>query len=289
MKKIETSVFSHLSILEQMQGLTVTPSYVHHVWSSQPLDVTSFVELVGHLAKVNYHNYSHCMFYRGQGEDHFRNNASSILPTIYRQIGDRNQLVRRFSYLIDASEDLLQILEDHDFINKITGLKRLNKFDEIVWAILQHYGIVPTPVLDITHSVRVAASFALTDHKGEIRDKGIFYVLGFPHIYENISFHYSEKLFTLKLLSICPPTAKRPYFQEGFSAGTFPDLKPSRGRLEPFDFRNRLIAKFRLLNHDGKFFDGGFCEIPFNSLFPNDQDDFYQMLQPLKEKYKGVK
>lgn len=49
---------------------------------------------------------------------------------------------------------------------------------------------------------------------------GYVYVFGFPYITNRISRNSEHDLINVRLLSICPPTALRPYFQEGYLAGT---------------------------------------------------------------------
>ena len=46
--------------------------------------------------------------------------------------------------------------------------ERLDDFDEVTWAVLQHYGC-ETPLLDITQSLHVALCFATYDYHNEKR------------------------------------------------------------------------------------------------------------------------
>ena len=74
----------------------------------------------------------------------------------------------------------------------------------------------------------------------------------------------------MRLLSICPPEALRPYYQEGYVAGT-DEVTTRFDNKDELDFNQRLIAKFRLRN-DGGFWRGGFRGLPQKSLYPpNDQ------------------
>ena len=43
---------------------------------------------------------------------------------------------------------------------------------------------------------------------------------GLPYITNRISVNSEQDLVNVRLLSICPPDALRPYFQEGYLAGT---------------------------------------------------------------------
>jgi len=135
------------------------------------------------------------------------------------------------------------------------------KFPEVSWAILQHYEICDTPLLDVTSSLRVACSFALQHDE----NTGIIYVFGFPHTNGSISYYADEELINLRLLSICPPVAMRPHFQEGYLVGTFPTTEIIR-RTVHYDLSRRLIAKFEIQKRN--FWHSKFHEIPRNALFP---------------------
>jgi hypothetical protein len=80
------------------------------------------------------------------------------------------------------------------------------------WAILQHYEVCDTPLLDVTNSLRVAASFATNNPAAE---GPVLYVLGVPSLSGSITASSEQGLQIIRLSSICPPEARRPYFQEG--------------------------------------------------------------------------
>ena len=133
------------------------------------------------------------------------------------------------------------------------------KFPEIAWSVLQHYEVCDTPLIDVTHSLRVACSFAL--EKGE---KGQLYVLGFPHPTGGITYSVEEELLTVRLLSVCPPRAVRPYYQEGYLVGSFPSgISYGWSHL---DVAKRVVAKFSLIPDD--FWDNEFPSIPMQALYP---------------------
>ena len=90
-------------------------------------------------------------------------------------------------------------------------------------------------------------------------------VLGLPHPNGSISFYVEQELLNVRLLSICPPRALRPYFQEGYLIGSFPSQENRRST--QYDFARRLVAKFRL-NRD-TFTDENFSPIPHSTLFPS--------------------
>lgn len=237
---------------------------VREVLSGPTKTVHSFGELVRLMAEVSYNNPEHALFYRGQAKEYFKSTSDgarvpSLYPTIYRSTGKpltRSELARRFAVLDVHSELLLARFKDQELV----GSKKLEMFPELLWAILQHYEVCPTPLLDVTHSLRVAASFALSRGGQE----GFLYVFGFPHPNGSISYSVDLEIVNIRLLSICPPEAQRPYFQEGFVVGTYPLRHHQRN--PSLDCGRRLIAKYRLIAAD--FWSAEFPAIPTAALFP---------------------
>lgn len=255
MKKITRKVWCHLSINDKERH------YVTEIRSSEALEVGSFSELVRHAAYISYYNPSYSLFYRAQSEDYqTSDNQTSLYPSIYRGISETESrkvvLIERVDLIRRAEEDLLHEFGKRRFI----GRTKLEKFREMRWAILQHYGVCKTPLLDVTQSLRVACSFALDG----ARDDPYVFVLGFPHPTGSISYSVEEELLNIKLISICPPRAIRPYFQEGFLVGSFPTSEETRR--PQLDVAGRLIAKFRLKR--AGFLDENFQPIPHRTLYP---------------------
>ena len=247
------------------------------VLSSKALPVRSFRDLVKSVANISYNNPEHVLFFRGQGKEFFKKKdeipVSSFYPSIYRSPGTiltEAEVEKRFSNLDKQADELLSLFKQRG----IQGHEKLSKFPELVWAILQHYEVCSTPLLDLTHSLRVAASFALN----EDNDEGYLYAFGFPHPNGSITYSVESELMNIRLLSICPPEAQRPYFQEGFLVGTFP---ARRLRKQPsLDVGVRLIAKFRLLST--RFWDNHFHAIPQAALYPK-KDIVNKLCDPLRE------
>ena len=107
-------------------------------------------------------------------------------------------------------------------------------------------------------------------------------LVGLPAITDSISYHTTEELFTIRLLSFCPPIAKRPFFQEGYVVGPFPFYRLNDpDRKSQFDFGRRLIAKFEIPNKPGDFFGKGFEIIPRAKLY-QEEDKFKKFLDKLE-------
>lgn len=225
------------------------------------LPVTSFRNLMQHVARLAYSNKDHLLFFRGQASDHKNKaRASSFYPSIYR--GERlsqSELDVRFGILSSASKRLSEAFQRE----KIEGAPEVRKRRLIQWSILQHYEVCATPLLDFTQSLRVACSFA---HAGQSVDDPFVFVFGLPYLTNRISVNSEHDLVNVRLLSICPPDALRPYFQEGYLAGTDEVTTDYLSKSE-LDFNNRLIAKFQISKKPG-FWGQGFDPIPVEALYP---------------------
>jgi hypothetical protein len=160
--------------------------------------------------------------------------------------------------------------------NKIDGHRELRHKRYVQWSILQHYEVLTTPLLDLTQSLRVACSFAQlksTDSECYV------YALGSPYLTNRISINSEYDLVNIRLLSICPPAALRPCFQEGYLAGTGDITTDFESKTE-LDFRNRLIAKFAIPRTQ-TFWGTGFDQIPESALFPKG-DEILEVCNQLK-------
>lgn len=167
----------------------------------------------------------------------------------------------RFEVLEAAGSRLCDALEDAG-LSAHRGLRRRRY---VRWSVLQHYQVCPTPLLDLTHSLRVASSFAEVTGSSAKKEPLVF-VLGLPFITNRISLNTEHDLVNVRLLSICPPQALRPYFQDGYLAGTDEITTNYESKVE-LDFNNRLIAKFAL-GHSEDFWGRNFGPIPDEILFP---------------------
>jgi hypothetical protein len=116
----------------------------------------------------------------------------------------------------------------------------------IRWSILQHYGVCATPLLDVTQSLRVAASMAT--HNNDTEEAFVF-AIAVPNLSGAITASAEAGLQIVRLSSACPPSAVRPHIQEGYLLGEYPDFSDFRQQGEysyyEMDFGRRLIAKFQ--------------------------------------------
>lgn len=267
MKVIENKLWSHLSIYADER---------HHnkeIRYSQPLEVKSYKELVKYIAQIAFHNPEFSLFFRGQQADFpDKTGGSSLYPSIYRPskpgafVLHKKDLAHRFEKLKLGEELLLKHFD-------LYGRHKLSKFKEMAWAILQHYEVCDTPLLDISSSLRVACSFAMM-HPG---DEACLFVLGVPHVNGSISYFTDVEMMNIRLLGICPPNAYRPFFQEGYLVGSFP---LSEKRHSSLNFSRRLIAKFQLNRKE--FWDDNFMPMPSEALYPDDEDEVKRICDHVK-------
>ena len=270
-------IWSHISCDTQKL------QYINEVRASEPKIIKNYPELVKNVASISFHNPQYAIFFRGQKRERLiklkkGGLASSLYPSIYRnpQTGNKKipltntRLKERFRLLKMISNEVLEYFRNEN----IDGYNKLKKFPELIWAIIQHYNTWDTPLLDITHSLRVAASFSLFN---EGSAEGVLYVIGLPNISSSITYSVEEELLNIRLMSICPPFAQRPYFQEGYLVGSFPSqVSRKHPRL---DVAKRILAKYKLIKKN--FWSDAFPAIPNVSLKPEDD--------PLKIDLQGIK
>lgn len=221
--------------------------YVADVAKDNGRRIDSYEELVDVVAELAYHNWRYTLLYRGQHTDHPATRSSGEPSTIFPSIW-RHHKGRRHKAFNDLQSKChcLQKLASFERRDK----RRLRMVPERPWAILQHYSDVAncdTPLLDVTESIRVAASFATQGHLGQNNNKrktGVVLVLGFPAIQEGTTVSVDNGLIMLRLASVCPQAARRPHFQSGYAVGSFPTKDV--GYKPPKDFAHRLIAKLRI-------------------------------------------
>lgn len=244
------------------------------VASGDGFPVKTYRELVEYCAALAYLNKDHLLFFRGQGVDFKnKNDKSTFYPSIYR--GDylqKREVEHRFDILNQASSKLVELLS----ARTKDGTGELKRKKYIQWSILQHYEVCGTPLIDFTHSLRVACSFAQLENEN---DHAYIYVFGLPYITNRISINSEHDLINIRLLSICPPDALRPYFQEGYLAATS-DIEHEYDSKSELDFNRRLLVKFRIPN-SSKFWGKDFKIIPKSALYPQ-QDIFHGICKEIE-------
>lgn len=237
--------------------------------------VRNYMDLATKVAELQFMNRDFVLLFRGQSGD-FKNPSgnTSLKSTIMRagspaKIPSDTVLKSRFWTLEKAEAALVREYA----AQKLVGLDRIRRQRILRWSILQHYEICPTPLLDVTHSLRIAASFASEGGGSE----GFIFVVGVPHISGAITASAETGLQIVRLASVCPPSAVRPHIQEGYLLGEYPDLS-GPGQQQHYkhfevDFGRRLIAKFRF--DVDRFWEksGYFPRVPKRALYPSSSHD----------------
>jgi len=207
-----------------------------------------------------------------------------LRPTIFRQpttTRDRFWLSERFDRLKQIEGTLVQNFKLQDFI----GIDEIVRYRILRCAIIQHYEIYPTPLLDVTQSLRIAASFATQQND---TNDAFLYVLGVPNVSGAITASAEAGLQTIRLSSVCPPTAMRPHIQEGYLLGEYPEIvdidQKQNYALHEIDFGKRLVAKFRFNPKQFWTKSGQFQAVGPKALYPSEkQDPLYAVAKQMIE------
>jgi hypothetical protein len=268
-------------------GLKKTLQSSKQVKNDAPLTASSYADLVDLVSFFAVMNKRHNLFFRGQRENW------PLQPAIFRQSwrsasGTQHQIPQ------SAGRRIWEHLNDKISRIVLTECKKLpmprrntlKMFREAVWAVAQHYELWPTPLIDVTQNLRIAASFALWD--GE--STGCLYIVALPPSTNSVTFDADEHVVLARLHAVCPPVAKRPHYQDGFLVGRFPFLDPTPNSIDSdpakfSDLRRRLIARISLTDNDDEsrrrnrqpsgfgFWSDDFPRMSERALMPDRNDD----------------
>lgn len=246
--------------------------------------VTSYLELATKVAELQFRNRNHVLLFRGQNAD-YRNvqRNTTLKPSLLRREHgmDKNpgapHLTHRFETLRRAEQKLIADYSSAGLLGKT----RLKRHRILRWSLLQHYEVCATPLLDVTHSLRIAASFASIS----ATKSAYLFVLGVPNLSGAVTASAESGLQIVRLSSVCPPSAVRPHIQEGYLLGEYPDLGDyeQKDHYEHFevDFGRRLVAKFRF---DPETFWKGdpFPLVSKKELYPDSSDPVFTLAQGIR-------
>lgn len=247
--------------------------------------VQSYLELATKIAELQFMNRDHVLMFRGQAADH-RNtkNKTSLKPSLFRPKTKGNPssdtLIDRFARLARAEQLLMREYR----AARLTGIERLSRHRLLRWSVLQHYEVCGTPLLDVTHSLRVAASFACET----ATDEAFVFVLGVPNLSGAVTASAEAGLQIVRLSSVCPPTALRPHIQEGYLLGEYPELagfdQKEHYHHYEIDFGRRLVGKFRF-NPQRFWKNDHFPQLSRQALYPPaSADPLHKFADMLRQK-----
>lgn len=272
---------------KDLRGTETNPEQaINNLW-----EVKSFRELFDRVAFLTSMNKRLTLFFRGQTSDEWE-----PLPVLFRhewRCFDTQEVHtiegKRENYwnaLPDIGQRLYRICKGKDL-----GLPRwraLRDIREVQWAIIQHYGLWPTPLIDITSSLRIAASFAMDLQQGKRQAprRGFVFIVGMPSATGSITFDIDQQLCLARLHSACPPVALRPHYQDGYLVGRFPIYSMTDiGVAKKSNLLRRLIAKF-LLTDEGTFWDIDFPIIRGDAVYPTNDPLKIRLLEEFGGKGK---
>lgn len=258
---------------------TAKPAGNTAIRSAPGHQVRSYLDLAIKIAELQFRNQDYVLFFRGQNADHHNaQRNTSLKPTLFRpELGqranpNRDVLIKRFEALELAEKVLVEQYNVRRGTYNLVGIDRLQKHRILRWSILQHYEVCPTPLLDVTQSARIAASFATHDNSG----RAYLYVLGVPNLSGAVTASAEAGLQIVRLSSVCPPSAMRPHIQEGYLLGEYPDLYgyDQKANYFPYeiDFGRRLVAKF-WFNPATFWKNDNFPVVPKHALYPSAEAD----------------
>lgn len=265
MDRIENKVYSHLSINRKYKDDN------RQVAADKGYIINNYRELFDAVSRISYENPKFHLLFRGQDSDPRvikkgrYGRRSSIYPSIYRMDeGKRFTRIVRKNRFEEMRNKCQSMIINYPF----TGITRIKKFEEIQWAIIQHYQISRTPLIDMTDSLQVASTFATRNNKNEF---GYVFVFGIPYSNGSISYHVDDGIVVVRLASACPPDALRAHYQHAYFVGSFPHDEERRISKNA---ANLMIAKFRI--RKPRFWNRTFQRIPESILFPKqDNMDSY--------------
>lgn len=236
------------------------------VAKDEAIEVTNYRELRKHIAQLSYANKDCILFYRGQKDDYRNQNSgkSTFYPSMYRGNRlDKDELKYRWEKLHKASEIFIKKLRSK-YPNKTYIVKRKRI---VQWSILQHYEVTETLLIDVTQSLKVACSFAVLDNSNEY---AYIYAFALPYYTNRISVNSEHYLTNVRLLSVAPPQALRPYYQEGFLIGE-DEFSETYTNKDELDLNNRLVAKFKFKNNED-FWGESERALTKEDLYPKDDE-----------------
>ena len=253
--------------------------------------VKSYFDLAKKVAELQFLNRDHILLFRGQRSDRRTTKNSSLLKaSLFRLDGKKiptaTVLEKRFVEL-QMAEDKLDALYSTE---GLLGSDRLRRHRIIRWAILQHYKVCPTPLLDVTQSLRIAASFA--SYKNQT-DEAFVFAFGVPNLSGAVTASSETGLQIIRLSSACPPAAVRPHLQAGYLLGEYPEITNFRQNADysyyEMDFGRRLVAKFRF-NPKTFWSSENYPRATDDALFPEGhRDPLLNITKKIKTKIKVEK
>lgn len=252
---------------------------INSIAAAEPYKIGNYAQLNDLVAKLAHANRSYVLFFRGQKQEHrLGNRFPTIYPTLFRKHISQGISLDELFQQLENEQEMLRI-RNHFRKPRFAGASSVMSSFQLRCALLQHYEICDTPMIDVSQSLHVATSFALGGNEKGSDKSGIIYVLALPWPSKNYHNNKEEDLYLVRLAGITPPQAKRPYRQEAFAVMSN-DLATTQIQnldLQRLDFANRLVCKFEI-NKSKEFWNNIAQPLPKSFLSPK-QDIFYQFMK----------
>lgn len=207
---------SHAFHEEQTAGF-VDVSELDLLYCKPCSPIRNYNEMRRIVARIASLNPQYELYFRGQGSIHKRGGGKgfghSVLPSLWR---NRSEAQRRVEILQECSNAMLKQYAEFPGRDEAT-LRVLMESRPAVWALLQHYELCATPLVDLTRTLQIACSFALQYGRAN-GGPGYVYVFGLPFQQEKMTTSQSESVLCMSLLGITPSNADRPLVQDGYLA-----------------------------------------------------------------------
>ena len=89
-----------------------------------------------------------------------------MYPTYFRKLIKKEKSFEDLSSILSVKQNKIQ-QKNHNRSPRFHGASSVFNSLHVRWALLQHYNICDTPLVDITQSLHVASSFALQKETNE--------------------------------------------------------------------------------------------------------------------------
>lgn len=236
----------------------------------------SLVELVAQIAALNP---GYELLYRGQSREYRgpRERNHVLWPSLWRNSQRRPAFDERCRFLKETDSRLLRSCLSYRYQDKRV-IEKMKSSPVARWALIQHYGIAETPLLDLTRSLQIACAFAL-----EKTDVGYLYILGLPYQHEMFMTDNLAGLINVSLLGVTPYDAKRPLAQDGYLAGQndwwrlYASSEEGYSESRKVDFADRIVIVFRLEDRDNFWTNCPTGKVGTERLYPR-EDAFLDFL-----------
>ena len=137
---------------------TLTPTGTTRIVATDPMEVKTYSEMVDMVSKLAYFNRRYVLFFRGQSKEYrLDNRFPTIYPTYFRKYIQGIDIRNLTEFLEYKQVELKE--KNHNRKPRFHGALSIMESLHVRWALLQHYEICDTPVIDVTQSASRCSFF----------------------------------------------------------------------------------------------------------------------------------